>query len=77
MVCDPVLCKQISDTLIDRYSGLCPANADYPTVSRGTERLRVTPSPHHSDADIEHLVKALAEDLRRKRMQNFRQGGGL
>jgi 5-aminolevulinate synthase len=56
MVCDPVLCKQISDLLIVYVQ---PIN--YPTVPRGTERLRITPSPHHTDADIEHLVRALAE----------------
>ena len=60
MVCDPVLCKHISDVLIDRY-GIYVQPINYPTVPRGTERLRITPSPHHSDDDIEHLVSALAE----------------
>jgi 5-aminolevulinate synthase len=60
MVRDPVLCKQISDTLLDRY-GIYVQPINYPTVARGTERLRITPSPLHSDEDIDALVTALSE----------------
>ena len=58
MVRDPVLCKAISDRLMDEFGAyIQPIN--YPTVARGAERLRITPSPLHSDADIDHLVGAL------------------
>ncbi|WP_299421532.1 5-aminolevulinate synthase [uncultured Shimia sp.] len=58
MVGDPVKCKFISDTLMRDY-GVYIQPINYPTVPKGTERLRITPSPVHSDADIDHLLQAL------------------
>ncbi len=58
MVKDPVKCKMISDILLDDH-GVYVQPINYPTVPKGTERLRFTPGPGHSDADLDHLVEAL------------------
>jgi 5-aminolevulinate synthase len=60
MVGNPVHCKSISDTLLDRY-GIYVQPINYPTVPRGSERLRITPTPLHTDAQIDQLVGALSE----------------
>ena len=60
MVGDPVKCKFLSDTLMRDY-GVYIQPINYPTVPKGTERLRITPSPVHSDSDVGHLLDALEE----------------
>ena len=60
MVGDAKKAKFISDILLDQYN-IYVQPINYPTVAKGTERLRITPSPLHSDADIQHLVSSLNE----------------
>ncbi|MEM8825617.1 MAG: 5-aminolevulinate synthase [Pseudomonadota bacterium] len=60
MVCDAHKCKLISDWLMDNH-GIYVQPINYPTVPRGEERLRITPSPVHSDDDIDRLLSALSE----------------
>jgi 5-aminolevulinate synthase len=60
MVGDPHKCKLVSDWLMERH-GIYVQPINYPTVPKGTERLRITPSPVHSDEDVDRLVAALSE----------------
>lgn len=70
MIGDPVLCKQASDMLREEY-GIYVQPINYPTVARGTERLRITPSPVHTEEQAEALASALVSVFKRLNLERL------
>ena len=73
LVGDAQRCKTIFDELLLRF-GIYVQPINYPTVPRGTERLRLTPTPLHSDEQIDRLVTALTEIWSRRSVDSRRAG---
>jgi 5-aminolevulinate synthase len=57
---DPVHCKAVTDALLEHYA-IYAQPINYPTVPRGTERIRLTPSPVHTPEQVDALIAAMSE----------------
>jgi 5-aminolevulinate synthase len=75
MVGDPERCRRASDLLLAGH-GIYIQPINYPTVAKGTERLRITPTPHHDDALIDGLAAALVDVWTRLDLPRRRDGDG-
>ena len=64
LVGDPVKCRQLTDALLQNH-GIYLQPINYPTVAKGTERIRITPGPLHTEADLVALVDALEYEWKR------------